>query len=326
MAQKPGELNNIETSGSAANSEARNPAEAQTFGADDAADNETFTAPEIAEDPDEIRQQIEETRASMSETIDAIGEKLSFANISEQVKEQVSEQIDSAIETVKGKAYEATVGKAETFMKSAGILAENFMKNAGDAMKNTSQKISKSQFYKTAQDSPLPLLLIGLGVGLLAYRSFGGKKQSSHHVANGGSNYKKRSFQSSETEKSALGSAQEKIGDAVSGAYQSVSGTASQAYRKVGDLGTAGRKQYENYLEEKPLVVGAVAAIIGATVALAIPATRYEDELMGEARQNLVQKVEDSTGDLVGKVKDFVNDAGKTIGDEVKNQISAQQK
>jgi predicted ribosome quality control (RQC) complex YloA/Tae2 family protein len=47
---------------------------------------------------EEIKAKIEETRADMGETIDAIQERLSYANISEQVSEQVS----NAIETAKG--------------------------------------------------------------------------------------------------------------------------------------------------------------------------------------------------------------------------------
>jgi hypothetical protein len=39
---------------------------------------------------EQLREQIEETRRGMGETIDAIQEKLSFSNISEQVQAQVS--------------------------------------------------------------------------------------------------------------------------------------------------------------------------------------------------------------------------------------------
>ena len=56
---------------------------------------------EATPETEQIRGQIEETRRGMGETIDAIQEKLSFSNISEQVKDQVSEQIGSAVHSVK---------------------------------------------------------------------------------------------------------------------------------------------------------------------------------------------------------------------------------
>src|SRR5687768_5212301 len=53
-------------------------------------------ATETNGDTEHIRQEIEETRNSMGETIDAIQERLSIANISEQVSEQVSNAIETA--------------------------------------------------------------------------------------------------------------------------------------------------------------------------------------------------------------------------------------
>jgi len=72
------------------------------------------------EDTEQIRGQIKHTRREMSETIDAIQEKLSISNISEQVKEQVSEQINNAVETAKDAVYDATIRKAGNFMQNVG--------------------------------------------------------------------------------------------------------------------------------------------------------------------------------------------------------------
>src|SRR5215213_10520733 len=68
---------------------------------------ETNTSEEAPEETEHLRAQIEETRSQMGETIDAIQERLSFQNISEQVKEQVSEQISSAYEAAKDTVYDA---------------------------------------------------------------------------------------------------------------------------------------------------------------------------------------------------------------------------
>ena len=296
------------------------------------------TDEDVSAETEEIRDQIEETRSQMSETIDAIQEKLSFSNISEQVKEQVSEQINSAFETAKGSIYDATIGKA------------------GDFMKKVNRELSKTNIGETARDSPLPLLLIGLGIGLLAYKGFGGKKHRPVRSFRYDSDYEGRETYDANLKsgKSTLNAAQDKIGGAASSAYNSVSGAAnsavssvgdaansaytgvtsatssaydsvsnaaSQAYDKAGDLGSQARDQYDYYIEENPLAIGAVALAVGAAVGFAIPATRYESQLMGETRDSLMSKAQDAAGGLVDKVKQVANEAQKTIGDEVKTAV-----
>ncbi|MDQ3750279.1 MAG: DUF3618 domain-containing protein [Acidobacteriota bacterium] len=111
---------------------------------------------------EQIRGQIEETRRGMSETIDAIQEKLSFSNISEQVKDQVSEQIGSAVHSVKDAA-----------MEKVGDFMQVFNKGIKD--------IGKSDIVKTAKENPMILSLVGLGVGALLVNSLMGKKKRSSY-------------------------------------------------------------------------------------------------------------------------------------------------
>ncbi|MGI8884820.1 MAG: DUF3618 domain-containing protein [Pyrinomonadaceae bacterium] len=300
------------------------------------------------DETDQIREKIEETRSNMSETIDAIQEKLSFSNISEQVKEQVSEHISSAIETAKDSVYGATLGKVGDFMAT----------------------LSKTNAGKVARDNPLPLVLIGLGIGLLAYQNTYGKKRQSYRYNDyddrNRENYRGRTSDNFSTLKSAQGkiggaadSAYDSISGAASGAYNSVSNVAgsayegvtsaasdaysgvgsaassaysgvgsaaSGAYEKVGEYGSQAREQYDYYIEENPLAVGAVALALGAAVGLSIPSTRYEGQLLGETRDNLLAKAQDAAGGLVDKVKQVAGEAQKTLTDEVKNAAGEVQK
>jgi ElaB/YqjD/DUF883 family membrane-anchored ribosome-binding protein len=290
-----------------------------------------------------LKAQIEETRSQMGETIDAIQEKLSFQNISEQVKEQVSEQITNAIETAKHNVYDAVIGN----IGKAGI----FMNKVGT-------ELSKTEAVKFARKSPFPLFLIGLGVGLLAYEGFGGKKRRAHrHNNKDGEGRGGRISLPISTAK--LKAATEKIGGAASSAYESVSSTAGNAlhtvsdaassaygtvtdtasnvyskvgdlagntYEKVGDYGTQAREQYDYYIEESPLAVGAVALALGAAVGLAIPSTRYEGELFGEYREQLLDKAQTAAGDWVDHIKEVAAEAQKTIGNEVRTAVNETQK
>ena len=91
---------------------------------------------------------------------------------------------------------------------------------------------------------------------------------------------------------SAASSAYEGVSDVASSAYSGVGDYAGRAYEKVGDYGTQAREQYDYYIEENPLAVGAVALAFGAAVGFAIPSTRYESDLMGEYSQQVYDKAQ----------------------------------
>lgn len=300
-------------------------------------DDEVGTTLETASDDDasgeteNIRAQIEETRAGLGETIDAIQERLSLSNISEQV----SEQVNNAIETAKDSVYEATIGKAVHFMKTTG------------------KEISGSSIVGAAKENPLPFVLIGLGAGLLAYQSFSrSSSDRSRTMSSRGTGYKRpqqltsgsrrdRGSSLMQTAQGGIRNVKDSVSDAAGSAIDGVSRAANSAYDgvtraaestyagagdlagraidKASDLGTMAQEKYSQYLEEKPWAIGVVALAAGAAIGMAIPSTRYEGELMGEARINLMNKVQDSATDLVDKAKQMATDAGRNVIDEAKS-------
>lgn len=303
---------------------------------------ETENLEMTGEHPDEtehLKSQIEETRKEMGETIDALQEKLSFSNVSDQVSETVS----NAIETAKDSIYDATIGKAVGFMKSAG-----------DGISNTG-------VVRTVRNNPFPLLLIGVGAGLLAYQSFSGGRSrrsmgsgrylSDRYDAEYGHS-ESMDLGESGTSRSYASKAYDRVSDTANSAYQSVSDTASSAYQsvsgavgnaydgvsgKIGDvyssasdaasraLDSAGHYKdkaydtYDYYIDENPLAVGAVALAVGAAVGFAIPSTRFEGRMMGGARENLLHRAQDMAGDLVDRAKHVASEAGKTVQQETKS-------
>lgn len=261
---------------------------------------------------EQIKSQIEETRNQMGETIDAIQDRLSFSNISEQVSEHVNNAVESAKEAV----YDATIGKAATIMK------------------NISSEVSNSSIVKTAARNPFPFILIGLGAGLLAYQTYSGsgrKSDRSRRLASMGGEEYRREHDSSEgvsgkvsaitgTVSDAAGTAYDKVSTAVGGAYSSVGDVAGKAYGKVGDLTAVASDKYDYYIEENPLAVGAVALALGAAVGFAIPASRFESRVMGPAREQLMGKAQDTASDLIDKTKNAVMEAGQTISDQINSK------
>ena len=293
---------------------------------DDLVSDDVELSADGSDETEKIKAKIEETRAELGETIDAIQEKLSFSNISDQV----SEQVNYAVETAKEAVYDATIGKAV-----------NFMKNVGDG-------VTHSGAFRTVKKNPLPLALIGLGTGLLVYQSYGRKNT---YRSSSGRSYQDRrlygggeagSFESgrssagttpgrttegiSDKASAALGSvtstansAIDTMKDTVTNAYSGAGDIANRAYSRVGEYGEVVQEKYDEYLQENPLALGALAVAVGAAVGFSIPSTRYEGKLMGEARENLMEKAQEAAGSLVDKAKHVASEAGQTIKEEAQS-------
>jgi hypothetical protein len=272
--------------------------------------------PVVSEETERLHSEIEETRENLGETIDAIQERLSLANLSEQVSEKVSDVIESAKDSV----YDATLGKAVKFMKQAR-----------DGVMHTSAG-------RTVMANPIPFALIGAGAAMLIYNGVGTKnkrRRAGYRTPNYvGSGDQERSAGLLDRASSSAGSAIDSISEKASGAYGSVTEMANKtysgaadaaniAYEKVGEFGTAAKENLDHYIEEKPLAVAAAALAVGAAVGMAFPSTRYEGRLMGEARQNLMSKAEETASQFVDKAKQVASDvteaAKKEIGSQAEN-------
>jgi ElaB/YqjD/DUF883 family membrane-anchored ribosome-binding protein len=94
----------------------------------------------MGEDPSEIREEIEDTRERMGETIEAIGYN---ADVKARTKERVSEKVEAVKSKVGGRVNEATPGREDV-------------------------KQGARQAVGVAQENPLGLALGSVAVGFLA--------------------------------------------------------------------------------------------------------------------------------------------------------------
>lgn len=111
--------------------------------------------------------------------------------------------------------------------------------------------------------------------------------------------------------------AYESAADMANKAYSGAADAANRVYERAGELGSSAKENFDYYVEEKPLAVAAAAMAVGAAVGFAIPSTRYEGELMGEAKQNLMSKAEDTAGELVDKAKQVAAEAKQVVSREL---------
>jgi ElaB/YqjD/DUF883 family membrane-anchored ribosome-binding protein len=97
-------------------------------------------------------------------------------------------------------------------------------------------------------------------------------------------------------------------GNAVSKTYDVAGNVVNSTYTTAQELASKAQGQYDYYIEENPLAVGAVALAVGAAVGLSIPSSSFESNLMGETRDNLIGQATDQVSNFIGKAEDVVQD------------------
>jgi len=299
---------------------------------------------EVTEDTEQIRAQIVETRSNLGETIDAIQEKLSISNITGQMKDEVSDYVSTTFQTAKDSIYDATIGKVGNIM--------NYVDKGFN-------EVGGTKVAAAARQNPLAISLIGLGLGMLLVNSYKKQRTTYRYDADydrddyGTYDYDRDRTSRFETYQSrgrniadqtykgvsnvagqayeGVSGAASKVGSTVTDAAgkvtETVGSVANQAYQQVGNLGTkakdvagSAQDQYEHYMEESPLAVGAVALALGAAVGLSIPSTRIENHYMGEARANLVQKASETAREAMDKVQQVAGEVKQTVQEQVKEK------
>lgn len=274
-------------------------------------DDDLYIASESSdfdENPEQLRAEIEDTRAEMSQTINEIQERLSPEHLMGQVKETVRE---------------ATVGKVERVMQRAGETisdvaepAWDAMGRAGTAIKETGRSVGNSMWR-----NPIPVALIGLGLGMLAMRSYRGnggdymtrrtgmqRRPHSREYYTGdemdygesmGATAGTRVDTRTGTGGNALNQVKETASDLANRSTTALSNLSTKAKDSASTVG----RRFGEVLRENPLAVGAVAVAAGTAVGLALPSTRFENEYVGEASERLVDKAQEVAREAIDKVQ-----------------------
>ena len=248
----------------------------------------------IAADSDEnteqLRADIEDTRAEMTQTINEIQERLSPEHLVGQVKETVREATIGKVERVMERVGETISGVTEPALEVAG--------RAGSAIKEAGSSVGNSVWK-----NPIPVAMIGLGVGMLLMRNFRGQRYTStrskpsqvpnYAMSNQG---QMRQTQGSGT----LDHMRETASDLANRSTQALSDLGTKAKNTASTVGT----RFERVLHDNPLAIGAVAVAAGTAVGLMLPRTRIESEYIGATGERLVDRVEDVARGALDKVQD----------------------
>lgn len=291
--------------------------------------DERFTPASAGEEVDpeaeRIVAEIEVTRTEMGGTIDQIGHRLQPQTIVGNARDQLRE---------------ATVGKVERLADDAAQTAQ--------ATTNT--------LLDTVLQNPVPAALAAIGVGWLALRFREQQSQSYGHGRDGigaapvvsgfgkfyGTGYPDDPRYLYEPRD---GDPMSGVRDSAGRAASNVQQAADDAAQRVGQIGSdvqataqdavdqarfaaqqaqweaqrtigQAQRQFDRTLNENPLAIGALAVGVGAAIALAIPETQKERELMGEQRDRLLEQVGSVASEAMNEAEGKVQEVGSQIRSE----------
>ena len=254
--------------------------------------DDSYTASGSSDDFDEnteqLRSEIEGTRAEMSQTINEIQERLSPEHLMGQVKETVRE---------------ATIGKVERVMEQVGGTiadvtepAREAMSRAGTAIKETGMSVGNSMWR-----NPIPVALIGLGLGWLIVRKYRGN--GGDYEMPGTRSRTRLNLRTDEREYGATAGALDQVKETAGELANRSTAALSDLGTKAKDGASAVGTRLGQVLRDNPLAVGAVAVAAGTAVGLALPSTKLEKEYVGEASEKLVDKAQEVARGAIDKVQ-----------------------
>ena len=286
---------------------------------DDTTGRVTGTGGAYDDNPDvrtrEIREEIAQTRVEMSETIEAIQERLTPGNLAAQAGETVR---NAATEKVKQMAHTA---------------------------EHAAEQIRESSFVETLRANPIPSAMIGIGAAwlMLKGRSQGGRARRygeyPRYRVGAARDWRNETYvptavgtsgSTAGTSGSTLGSTGYDYGAGYSGdsgrvpefggdirGYQ---GSSGGSYQGTGSYAGSHGSSYQRssmsvdrVVRENPLAIGAAAALVGVAIGLSIPSTETENRVLGEARDSVVDRARDMATEATDKVKGAVGlDTGQS--------------
>ena len=292
---------------------------------------------------DEIRANIERTRAEMDHTFDALDEKLTPAQL-----------LQEAWHYTKGGSA-AGANKLWQLAREHPLPATLIGVGIGwmfvERARGTGSDRDYDGRYAGGRYSSR---YAGTGEGYAGYRNYGGESYYGDRTAwnedwdeksgrlgdlkdaagNAGDLVKEKASHAAE----AVGDAVDTVKEKASGAVDTVKEAASTAKEKAADLSNRAKETaselsqkartqtrrakigFWQMLDENPLAVGAATLVLGVLAGFSIPSTDKENELLGETRDQFLDSVKETSEEVLEKGKHLAEAAVDKVKDEAQAQ------
>lgn len=302
-----------------------------------------------AEDPAAIRAEIRDTRERVGDTLEQIGERLNPNHLKEQVRENVSHIKDQVRENIR----DATIGRVEHMAQNAANRVNETRMTIADTVRENpipaamvgiglgwlfmNRRQGGASHDADARYSGGVRYGASAGGARGAYGSYGGYGGA----GSGGAGYagtERYAGSGSGEESGALDRARDAVGDLghtvrdtagqLADRAQDVAGSvahrAQDMASTVADQTRTQARRVEDRFYESPLAVGAATLALGLAAGLSLPATHAEVELMGDARDRIVDRAKDVAQDTTEKVQHVaervISETKSTVADSARQE------
>lgn len=281
--------------------------------------------------------------------------KESVTHVMHEAKETVHDVVQEAKETLptltSNAAHQAVSGAVNEAKEAVGSAVSTARHAMGEAAGTA--KDAGATLMEFIRRHPIPSALIGVGLGWLWASSRGdgmAMQRYKGHELGYGSAYDEATWgqgsgvtsnardHDGHAAREVVGEVQERVGRAAERVQERVGDlkervqeslgtattraqeTAGQWSSRTGDYARGMASGCQAMIAERPLAAGAIALGLGAAIGLLVPGTYRENQLMGEARDQVVDKVQDTAQEIAARARIVADEAIDTAAAEARNQ------
>ena len=262
--------------------------------------------------PEEIEREIEATRERMSQNIDELGDRLSPDNLKRQAKNAITGKARDIAHTAGERTRETGFRMMDFIQENTSLVAAMGLGAVWLIQQRNRSEVSGDRMARFAYTGP-ERRREGLA-GRLADRAAGVRDTVREGVSATAGGVSERAGELTHQAGEMAGRARERAGE--------IGGEVRERARDLGsrarDRGRRARGGLERLVEDSPLAVAAGVAVLGLACGLLVPETEREQRLMGPARDDLVQRAQNTAR----RVQDAAVEAGEELRESVREEVA----
>jgi hypothetical protein len=193
-----------------------------------------------------------------------------------------------------------------------------------DYLKHSGAREYAANLGSSVKTNPLPVTLAAIGVAWMMATSNRQPPASDTSSGPGMGERMQSAKDSLKSTKDSLASGMQSTKDTLTSGMQSARERASQLGDTAGRQIDRARDNWDYVLRENPLVLGAVGLAIGALAAALAPRTRTEDQMMGQARDNLMEQAKRAGTAKLEEAKQMAASTVNTVKDAAADSVKRQ--
>ena len=194
-----------------------------------------------------------------------------------------------------------------------------------DYFKSSGPSQFTSNLGDTVENNPVPVTLIGLGIGWLmmsgsrdSYPIHTGGTSSGigQRVGAASSGAADRARQMMQGVRERSGETRERMGEATQSARYRMEDAADRMRHQVRSQSGRAKDTFTYMRDEQPLILGVLGFALGAALGVGLPATHREDELMGDLRDESLHRAREAGKEQLEKAQHVATAASEAAHEQ----------